>query len=89
MAVSAQLLSILACPEDKGPLHLIDLAEHESVEGDGVVLYNPRLHRTYDVRDDIPIMLIDESTSLDAEAAAELDRVVEQASIPPTFDADA
>jgi len=88
MAVSEQLLSILACPEDKGPLHLIDLAEHDSVDGDGVVLYNPRLRRTYDVRDDIPIMLIDEATALDDAAAAALDRVVEQADIPPTFSAD-
>ena len=81
MAVSEQLLSILACPEDKGPLHLIDLAEHDSVDGDGVVLYNPRLRRTYDVRDDIPIMLIDEATALDDAAAAALDRVVEQAAL--------
>jgi len=89
MAVSEQLLSILACPEDKGPLHLIDLAEHDSVDGDGVVLYNPRLRRTYDVRDDIPIMLIDEATSLDDAAASSLDQVVEQANIAPTFSVDA
>ena len=88
MAVSEELLSILACPEDKGPLHLIDLDAHESLDGEGVVLYNPRLRRTYDVRDDIPIMLIDEATALDDAAAAALDRVVEQADIPPTFSAD-
>lgn len=87
MAVSEQLLSILACPEDKGPLYLIDLAEHDDVDGDATVLYNPRLARTYDVRDDIPIMLIDESTTLDEAAATALSAVVERAGIAPTFSA--
>lgn len=88
MAVSEELLSILACPEDKGPLHLIDLDAHESLDGEGVVLYNPRLRRTYDVRDDIPIMLIDEASTLNEEAAAAFDRVVVEANIAPTFSAD-
>ncbi len=83
MALSPQLLSILACPEDKGPLHLIDVDDH-----DGVVLYNPRLRRTYEVRDDIPIMLIDESTDLDEAAAAALDELVERHGIEPTFTSD-
>ncbi|MEM1332887.1 MAG: Trm112 family protein [Actinomycetota bacterium] len=83
MAISSQLLSILACPEDKGPLYLIDVEGH-----DGVVLYNPRLSRTYEVRDDIPIMLIDEATSLDADAAAALDALVDEHQIAPTFTAD-
>ena len=47
-----QLLEILACPEDKGPLYY--LRDEDS-------LYNPRLHRRYAIRDDIPIMLIDEA----------------------------
>jgi hypothetical protein len=28
-------------------------------------LYNPRLHRSYEVRDGIPVMLIDEATAVD------------------------
>ena len=36
MTLAAELLEILACPEDKGPLYYL---EAESV------LYNPRLHR--------------------------------------------
>ena len=54
MALDPQLLEILACPEDKGPLYY--LADEET-------LYTPRLTRRYAVRDDIPIMLIDEATS--------------------------
>ena len=52
MALDAALLEILACPEDKGPLYYL---------GDEDGLYNPRLHRRYEVRDDIPVMLIDEA----------------------------
>ena len=78
MALDPQLLEILACPDDKGPLlYFVD-------EGS---LYNPRLRRRYDVRDDIPIMLIDEATSVDD---AEHDRLMAKASadgIHPTFEA--
>jgi hypothetical protein len=30
-------------------------------------LYNPRLHRSYEVRDGIPVMLIDEATQVSGE----------------------
>lgn len=77
MALDPQLLEILACPEDKGPLlYFVD----ESI------LYNPRLKRSYEVRDDIPIMLIDEATGVDD---AEHDRLVAKAEaegITPTFE---
>ena len=36
---------------------------HVDDEG-GEFLYNPRLHRRYDVRDGIPVMLVGESTVL-------------------------
>ena len=52
MALDPKLLEILACPEDKGPLLYFE---------DESSLYNPRLKRRYAVRDDIPIMLIDEA----------------------------
>jgi len=52
VALDAKLLEILACPEDKGPLLYFE---------DESALYNPRLKRRYAVRDDIPIMLIDEA----------------------------
>jgi len=76
MALSPALLEILACPEDKGPLYYV---EAESL------LYNPRLQRRYDVRDDIPVMLIPESTTVDDAEHARLMGVIETANIAPTF----
>jgi len=55
MAVSPQLLEILACPRCKGEL---EYREHEA----SLVCHACRLR--YPVRDDIPIMLIDEATPL-------------------------
>ncbi len=76
MTLSADLLSILACPEDKGPLFYI---ESESM------LYNPRLTRSYEVRDGIPVMLIDESTTVDGAEHDRLMGIVDSEQIPPTF----
>ena len=75
--LSPDLLAILACPEDKGPLY------HLPTES---VLYNPRLARTYEVRDGIPVMLIDEATSLDDDEARRLDELVERSGVAPTFE---
>jgi uncharacterized protein len=58
MALDPQLLEILACPEDKGPLLYFE---------DEDSLYNPRLKRRYRIQDDIPIMLIDEAETVDDE----------------------
>ncbi len=55
MALDTQLLEILACPEDKGPLLYFE---------DEDSLYNPRLKRRYVIREDIPIMLIDEAETV-------------------------
>ncbi|HUC37261.1 MAG TPA: Trm112 family protein [Acidimicrobiales bacterium] len=56
MPLDPLLLEVLACPEDKGPL--LYFADEDR-------LYNPRLRRSYPVRDDIPVMLVDESTTVD------------------------
>jgi uncharacterized protein YbaR (Trm112 family) len=77
MALDPKLLEILACPEDKGPL--LYFADEEC-------LYNPRLKRRYAIRDDIPIMLIDEAQTVDD---AEHDRLMAKAEgegIQPTFE---
>lgn len=79
MSLSPTLLEILACPEDKGPLYYL---ESESL------LYNPRLYRRYDVRDDIPVMLIPESTTVDAVEHDRLMALIETDDVAPTFDAD-
>jgi uncharacterized protein YbaR (Trm112 family) len=53
------LLKILACPLDKGPLHLVPPDEDRSSEdrSSEEVLYNPRLRRRYPVVDGIPQLL--------------------------------
>jgi uncharacterized protein len=76
MALDPQLLEILACPEDKGPLLWF---------ADESILYNPRLKRRYDVRDDIPIMLVDEATTVDDTEHDRLLAKAEAEGITPTF----
>jgi uncharacterized protein len=76
MALAPELLSILACPEDKGPLYYIE---------DLDVLFNPRLQRVYRVRDGIPVMLIDEAQTLEESEAERLYARVQAEEINPTF----
>ncbi|MDQ2677236.1 MAG: Trm112 family protein [Actinomycetota bacterium] len=71
-----RLLEILACPEDKGPL-LYFAGEQ--------LLYNPRLHRSYAVRDGIPVMLIEEATAVDDAEHTRLLALAESEGIEPTF----
>ncbi|MEU6562039.1 Trm112 family protein [Nocardia nova] len=49
------LLSLLACPQDKGPLSLVRDADGNSV------LYNPRLRLAYPIDNGIPVLLVDEA----------------------------
>ena len=76
MSLSTDLLAILACPEDKGPLYYIE-AE--------AMLYNPRLTRAYAVRDGIPVMLVDEATTVAADDHDRIMRLIEAEGIAPTF----
>lgn len=76
MSLDPALLAILACPDDKGALYY--------VEAEGV-LYNPRLGRTYAVRDDIPVMLIDESETVSDDEHGRIMTKVDEAGISPTF----
>jgi uncharacterized protein len=77
LALDPKLLEILACPEDKGPLLYFK---------DEDVLYNPRLKRRYAVRDDIPIMLIDEAETVDDAEHQRLVVKAEREGIEPTFE---
>jgi uncharacterized protein YbaR (Trm112 family) len=56
MAISKDLLDILACPKCKGDLRLTD-------KGDGLICDQCRL--LYEIKDDIPIMLIEEAKPLE------------------------
>jgi hypothetical protein len=55
MAISKELLDILACPKCKGDIRLNN-------EGDGLICDTCRL--LYEIKDDIPVMLIDKAKSL-------------------------
>ncbi len=77
MALDPRLLEILACPEDKGPLLYFE---------DEQSLYNPRLKRRYAVRDDIPIMLVDEAETVDDEEDRRLRAKAEAEGLRPTFE---
>lgn len=78
MALDQQLLDILACPEDKGPLFYLE---------DEQALFNPRLKRRYRIEDDIPVMLIDEAESLEDAEVQRLAAKIEAESLSPTFSA--
>jgi len=56
--ISKELLEILACPKCKGPVELTEAK-------DGLVCKSCRL--LYEIRDDIPIMLIDEAKKLEQD----------------------
>ena len=55
MGISKELLEILACPKCKGEIYL-------TKDEDGLICDQCKL--LYHIKDDIPIMLIDEATSL-------------------------
>jgi uncharacterized protein YbaR (Trm112 family) len=76
MGLDQTLLQILACPQDKGPLYYFAADDF---------LYNPRLHRKYEVRDGIPVMLIDEAVGVDDAERARLMARIDAESIEPTF----
>jgi uncharacterized protein len=56
MTVSRELLDILVCPKCKGKIYLNDMK-------DGLICDNCKL--LYEIRDDIPVMLIDEAKPID------------------------
>ena len=53
MPVDPELLAILVCPACKAPVQLV---------GNGTGLKCEKCHRVYPIKDDIPVMLIDEAT---------------------------
>ncbi len=57
MAISQELLDILACPKCKGDIYLNETK-------DGLICDNCKL--LYEIKDDIPIMLIEEAKPLES-----------------------
>jgi uncharacterized protein YbaR (Trm112 family) len=60
MAISQDLLQILACPACKAKVEL---------KSDGNSLKCVKCKRVYPIRDDIPVMLVDEATIENEEKA--------------------
>lgn len=58
--IGKDLLAILVCPADRGPLLLV---QRSGGSGDQA-LYNPRLRRAYRIDGDIPVLLIDEADAV-------------------------
>jgi uncharacterized protein YbaR (Trm112 family) len=58
MALDEFLLDLLVDPADHGPLLYVPSKD---------VLFNPRLHLAYEVRDSIPVMLPDEARLVDED----------------------
>ncbi|MGI9648922.1 MAG: Trm112 family protein [Acidimicrobiia bacterium] len=58
MALDAQLLSIMVCPVSHAPLREVD---------GWLVSTDPETRRRYQIRDGIPVMLIDESEEMSQE----------------------
>ncbi len=56
MALDSFLLELLEDPADHGPLRYVAVRD---------VLYNPRTHEAYAVRDDIPVLLTSETRAVD------------------------
>jgi hypothetical protein len=56
MALSKELLDILVCPQCKGEIRLTE-------KPDGLICDTCKL--LYPIKDDIPVMLIDEATKLE------------------------
>ena len=62
MPIATELLAILACPKCKADIHL-------ATEGEGLVCDTCQV--VYPIREDIPIMLIDEAVPLGSWQAGE------------------
>ncbi len=61
--ISKELLDILCCPETKADLVL---------DGDSLVSVDKNTRRRYKIKDDIPVMLIEESEQLGLEEWKEI-----------------
>ncbi|MFM8003182.1 MAG: Trm112 family protein [Actinomycetota bacterium] len=75
-AINQQLLEILACPKDQGGL--IYFADEDA-------LYNPRLQMRYEVRQGIPVMLIDEAVTVTQVEHERLMSKAKQENLKPNF----
>ena len=70
MPISEKLLEIMACPLSKAPV---------VQDGDWIVSTDPKTRKRYPIKDDIPVMLIEESEEM---SEAEWREVMKRHNIP-------
>lgn len=75
MPLDQLLIDVLVCPVDKGPLLWFE---------DEQLLYNPRLRKGYEVRDDIPVLLVEESRDVGGDEHARLMAKAKEQGVPET-----
>lgn len=56
--LSIVLLDVLVCPVDQQTLAYVPSEN---------VLYNPRLKKSFDIKESIPVLLVDEATDVDEQ----------------------
>jgi uncharacterized protein YbaR (Trm112 family) len=77
VALAPALLSVLACPQDKGPLLYFE---------DEDFLYNPRLKRKYPITNDIPNFLDDAVITADDAEHQRLEEKAKANNIKPGWE---
>jgi uncharacterized protein len=75
MTLDPLLLEVLACPIDKEPL--LWFADEET-------LYNPRLHKSYQVVDGVPVLLVEEGSDVSEAEHARLTAKAEKEGVRAT-----
>lgn len=76
MELDEELIKILACPQDKGPLYYFEKEEF---------FYNPRLRVKYLIKDGIPVFLTNEAVTVDEKEHALLEKRIESKEVRSTF----
>jgi len=75
MPLDPLLIEVLACPVDKEPLLWFE---------DEELLYNSRLHKSYAVKNGVPVLLVDESSDVSDDEHARLMAKAEADGVPET-----
>lgn len=76
VGLNPRLLEILACPKDRGSLIYYE---------DEQFLYNPRLQMLYEIRQGIPVMLINEAKTVNQLEHERLIAKAQKLDLKPTF----
>jgi uncharacterized protein YbaR (Trm112 family) len=75
MALTDDLLAVLACPESKEPL-LYFAGGEDGKQPDAAFLLSPGARLRYRIEGDVPVMLVEEAERLEAK---DVERLVKQA----------